>query len=97
MLRKETTFGMTYGQLIATIGLLFTMLIAGLSLSARIAKIESHVAQNVIDITELRKNDIVLRAEIEARRIENRDDHILILKKVDDSKKEIIDILRQFR
>ena len=88
---------MTYGQLIATIGLLFTMLIAGLSLSARIAKIESHVAQNVIDITELRKNDIVLRAEIEARRIENRDDHILILKKVDDSKKEIIDILRQFR
>ena len=75
-LKNQTEFGLTFGQILSTIALLGAMITAYVSINVRIAAVEVRAEQ-------LEKGRIQNAENIETIRRENRQDHQLILDKLD--------------
>lgn len=88
VLRQETKYGLTYGQILSTLGLLGAIIGVWVRLEIAIAELKLKESYNRTDI-ELIKNDV------EKKRLENKDDHKLILDKIEQSHREIMQYLQK--
>lgn len=82
MLKKETIIGLTFGQIISVVLLFGTLATSYATLNSRITKIE------VIQDNQ-RSEMYIYKNNLETIRSENREDHISIAKKLDESNKEL--------
>lgn len=76
MLQKETKIGLNVGQLISALTLLGGLIAAWISINVRVANAEIRTEQ-------LEKGRLQNVQTIETNRIENREDHKEILRKLD--------------
>lgn len=77
VLHKETKFGLTFGQVISLLTLVGAILTVWISLNVRMAQAE-------IRIESLEYNFQQTLKSVETIRLENREDHRVILEKIDE-------------
>ena len=76
ILLQETVIGLTFGQIIAVLGLFGGIIGVWIQMNVRMKAVEVKVKQ----LEELRKED---QAHMERIRCENREDHMAIMQKLD--------------
>ena len=79
----ETLIGLTFGQIIAVIGLVIMIIGVWINSQVNLAKLEVKTDQNSKDIQAIKEDN-------ESKRVENKSDHEKILAKIEQSNKEII-------
>lgn len=77
VLHKETKFGLTFGQVISLLTLVGAILTVWISLNVRMAQAE-------IRIENLEYNFQQTLKSVETIRLENREDHRILMNKLDD-------------
>lgn len=77
VLHKETKFGLTFGQVISLLTLVGAILTVWISLNVRMAQAE-------IRIESLEYNFQQTLQSVETIRLENREDHRIMMNKLDD-------------
>jgi len=77
VLHKETKFGLTFGQVISLLTVIGGIIVAWISLNVRIAQAE-------VRIQVLERQFEATAKSIEQIRIENREDHRILMNKLDD-------------
>lgn len=77
VLHKETKFGLTFGQVISLLTLVGAILTVWISLNVRMAQAE-------IRIESLEYNFQQMIKSVEMNRTENRDDHRVLMDKLDE-------------
>ena len=75
-LKQQTQIGLTFGQIISIIGLVGAMMLVWSDLNVKIAN-------NEVKIEQLEKGRVQNAINIETTRIENRDDHKEMIRKLD--------------
>ena len=86
MSREIPRLGLTFGQLIAVLTLLFMIIGVWINMEVSLAEIRVQSDQNTKEIT-------CIKADIEAKRLENKADHQLILDKIETGNNEIMKYL----
>lgn len=77
VLQKETKYGLTFGQILSLLTVIGGIIVAWVSLNVRIAQAE-------IRIKSLESNFEQTLKSVETIRLENREDHRVILEKIDE-------------
>lgn len=77
VLHKETKFGLTFGQVISLLTVIGGIIVAWISLNVRIAQAE-------VRIQVLERQFEATAKSIEQIRIENREDHRVLMDKLDE-------------
>jgi len=77
VLQKETKYGLTFGQILSLLTVIGGIIVAWVSLNVRIAQAE-------IRIKSLESNFEQTLKSIETIRLENREDHRVLLEKIDE-------------
>jgi hypothetical protein len=90
-MRKEIPrIGLTFGQLIAVLTLLFMIIGVWINMEVSLAELRVQTDQNVKEIT-------CIKTDIETKRIENKNDHLLILDKIEKGNNEIMKYLIPYK
>lgn len=76
-LQKETKYGLTFGQILSLLTVIGGIIVAWVSLNVRIAQAE-------IRIKSLESNFEQTLKSVETIRLENREDHRVLLEKIDE-------------
>lgn len=76
-LQKETKYGLTFGQILSLLTVIGGIIVAWVSLNVRIAQAE-------IRIKSLESNFEQTLKSVETIRLENREDHRILMNKLDD-------------
>ena len=77
VLQKETKYGLTFGQILSLLTVIGGIIVAWVSLNVRIAQAE-------IRIKSLESNFEQTLKSVETIRLENREDHRILLEKIDE-------------
>ena len=77
VLQKETKYGLTFGQILSLLTVIGGIIVAWVSLNVRIAQAE-------IRIKSLESNFEQTLKSVETIRLENREDHQVLLEKIDE-------------
>lgn len=77
VLQKETKYGLTFGQILSLLTVIGGIIVAWVSLNVRIAQAE-------IRIKSLESNFEQTLKSVETIRLENREDHRVLLEKIDE-------------
>lgn len=77
VLQKETKYGLTFGQILSLLTVIGGIIVAWVSLNVRIAQAE-------IRIKSLESNFEQTLKSVETIRLENREDHRMLLEKIDE-------------
>lgn len=75
--QKETKYGLTFGQILSLLTVIGGIIVAWVSLNVRIAQAE-------IRIKSLESNFEQTLKSVETIRLENREDHRVLLEKIDE-------------
>ena len=84
MLQKETKYGLTFGQILSLLTVIGGIIVAWVSLNVRIAQAE-------VRIQVLEQQFESTLHTIETIRIENREDHRVLINKLDELMKMKVD------
>lgn len=76
VLQKESKLGLTFGQILSVLTIIGGILISWVAINVRIAQAE-------VRIEELEKGRLTNSQNIEQMRRENRDDHLMLMEKLD--------------
>lgn len=77
VLQKETKYGLTFGHILSLLTVIGGIIVAWVSLNVRIAQAE-------IRIKSLESNFEQTLKSVETIRLENREDHRVLLEKIDE-------------
>lgn len=77
VLQKETKYGLTFGQILSLLTVIGGIIVAWVSLNVRMAQAE-------IRIKSLESNFEQTLKSVETIRLENREDHRVLLEKIDE-------------
>ena len=77
VLQKETKYGLTFGQILSLLTVIGGIIVAWVSLNVRIAQAE-------IRIKSLESNFEQTLKSVETIRLENREDHRVLMEKIDE-------------
>lgn len=84
MLKEQTKLGLTFGQILAIIGLLITLIGTYVSLTSRITALEVNSINTTANYQSIKK-ELVDGAK------ENKDDHIMLQKQIKEDNERVLD------